>query len=99
MPSLRRLSAVAALVGASLILGSCAATADSESPDPATGEVVWAIEGANLSAGHMDPQTSQLDVSGMVQRVVLDSLVFQEADGTFSPWLADSWEISEDSTQ
>ena len=27
----------------------------------------------------------------MVQRAVLDSLVFQEADGTFSPWLATDW--------
>ena len=61
--------------------------------------MVWAIEGANLSEGHMDPQTSQLDVSAMVQRAVLDSLVFQEADGSFSPWLATDWEISDDATE
>ena len=60
--------------------------------------MVWAIEGANLSAGHMDPQTSQLDVASMVQRAVLDSLVFQEADGTFSPWLATEWTVSDDAT-
>ncbi|MCI2958572.1 ABC transporter substrate-binding protein [Agromyces atrinae] len=88
----------AALVGAALFgitalaLTSCATDAGGS----ADSEIVWAIEGANLSAGHMDPQTSQLDVSSMVQRQVLDSLVFQEADGTFSPWLATSWEVSDD---
>ena len=82
-----------------LALSACASSsepADAEG-DP-DGEVVWAIEGANLSSGHMDPQTSQLDVSAMVQRVVLDSLVHQEDDGTFSPWLATDWTVSEDAT-
>ncbi|WP_242864370.1 ABC transporter substrate-binding protein, partial [Microbacterium testaceum] len=88
----RVLSTVAVAAVAALTLSSCAGS------DPAAegdGELVWAIEGANLSAGHMDPQTSQLDVSAMVQRAVLDSLVFQEADGSFSPWLATSWEVED----
>ncbi len=96
----RRLLPFAALAAASaLVLSACSAPATSGSgePDP-DAELVWAIEGANLSAAHMDPQTSQLDVSAMVQRQVLDSLVFQEADGTFSPWLAKSWTVSEDGT-
>ncbi|MBD7956541.1 ABC transporter substrate-binding protein [Microbacterium sp. Sa4CUA7] len=96
MPSLRRLLPLSAVaVAATLALSACAPTGG-ESADG--GEVVWAIEGANLSAGHMDPQTSQLDVSALVQRAVLDSLVFQEADGSFSPWLAESWEVSGDGT-
>ena len=99
---LRRLLPLAALAAASaLVLSACAGPAssggDAAESDP-NGEVVWAIEGANLAAGHMDPQISQLDVSGMVQRQVLDSLVFQEADGSFSPWLAESWDVSEDGT-
>ncbi|MDY0909605.1 ABC transporter substrate-binding protein [Microbacterium sp. CFBP9034] len=89
----RRLAAVAALAVGALALGACAGGSTPQSSD---GEVVWAIEGANLSAGHMDPQTSQLDVSAMVQRAVLDSLVFQEPDGTFTPWLASEWEIEDD---
>ncbi|WP_309128583.1 ABC transporter substrate-binding protein [Microbacterium sp.] len=101
MPSLsvRRLLPLAALAAASaLILSACAGpSSDTEAAgaDP-DAELIWAIEGANLSAGHMDPQISQLDVSAMVQRQVLDSLVFQEADGTFSPWLAKSWKVSDD---
>ncbi|MCR2826516.1 ABC transporter substrate-binding protein [Microbacterium sp. zg.Y909] len=97
MPSLRRtLSVSAVAMATALVLSSCAGAGGDTADDG--GEVVWAIEGANLSAGHMDPQTSQLDVSSLVQRAVLDSLVFQEADGTFSPWLAESWEVSDDGT-
>ncbi|MFJ2370086.1 ABC transporter substrate-binding protein [Microbacterium sp. NPDC087665] len=95
--SVRRLLPVAALAAvAALALSACSA---SSAQDGAGGEVVWSIEGANLSAGHMDPQVSQLDVSGMVQRAVLDSLVFQEDDGSFSPWLATDWIVSDDSTE
>jgi len=103
MPALpaRRLLPLAALAAASaLILSACAAPASDDASaggDP-DAELVWAIEGANLAAGHMDPQISQLDVSSMVQRQVLDSLVFQEADGSFSPWLAKSWTVSDDGT-
>ena len=96
MPAPRRLLFVAAALSvAALALSSCTAAPATEDG----GEIVWAIEGANLSAGHMDPQTSQLDVSAMVQRAVLDSLVFQEADGSFSPWLATEWEVSDDATE
>ncbi|MCW3494686.1 ABC transporter substrate-binding protein [Microbacterium sp. SSM24] len=91
----RRLAVAAFPLVAALALASCAGGA-SPGEESSDGEVVWAIEGANLSAGHMDPQTSQLDVSAMVQRAVLDSLVFQESDGTFSPWLAEDWEIEDD---
>ena len=93
----RRLVPITALAAiTALTLTACGASGEGEGSGG--GEIVWAIEGANLSAGHMDPQTSQLDVSAMVQRVVLDSLVFQEADGSFSPWLATEWTIAEDAT-
>lgn len=99
MPSfpVRRLLPLAAVATASaLLLSACAGPATDTPTADTDAELVWAIEGANLSAGHMDPQTSQLDVSGMVQRQVLDSLVFQETDGSFSPWLAKSWKVSDD---
>ena len=91
---LSRLFSVAALtVAGALALSACAGGGDGASDAV---ELDWAIGGANLANGHMDPQTSQLDVSAMVQRQVLDSLVFQNADGSFSPWLAKSWDISAD---
>ncbi|WP_047524007.1 ABC transporter substrate-binding protein [Microbacterium sp. ZOR0019] len=92
----RRLLPFAALVATTALVLSACATPGSDGDG---GELVWSIEGANLSAGHMDPQVSQLDVSGMVQRAVLDSLVFQEDDGSFSPWLAKDWTVSDDSTE
>ena len=94
MPSvlLRRFLTATAVAAVSALALSACSGAESGSADD---ELVWAIEGANLSAGHMDPQTSQLDVSAMVQRAVLDSLVFQEADGSFSPWLAESWDVED----
>ncbi|TFV81963.1 ABC transporter substrate-binding protein [Microbacterium sp. dk485] len=92
-PRSRRLLPAALAAIAALTLSSCAGSGGDADGG---GEVVWAIEGANLSAGHMDPQTSQLDVSAMIQRVVLDSLVHQEPDGSFSPWLAEEWEIEDD---
>lgn len=102
MPSLSlRLLPVAALAAASaLVLSACAGPSpdDGAAAPDTDAELTWAIEGANLANGHMDPQTSQLDVAAMVQRQVLDSLVFQEPDGSFSPWLAKSWKVSDDGT-
>ncbi|MEU4173860.1 ABC transporter substrate-binding protein [Streptomyces sp. NPDC026589] len=44
----------------------------------------------------LDPQVSPKDVTGLVTRNMVDSLVSMEPDGTFHPWLAKRWEISED---
>ncbi|HWV50826.1 MAG TPA: ABC transporter substrate-binding protein [Microbacterium sp.] len=94
----RRILPLTAIAAATALALSACAAPGGDAADDGGGEVVWAIEGANLSAGHMDPQTSQLDVASMVQRVVLDSLVFQETDGSFSPWLATDWTVSDDAT-
>ncbi|OZB76863.1 MAG: peptide ABC transporter substrate-binding protein, partial [Microbacterium sp. 14-71-5] len=97
-PLRRRLLPFTALAAAAaLALSACSAGSGSGSGD-ANGEIVWGVDGSLLSAGKMDPQTSQLDVTAMVQRAVLDSLVFQKADGSFVPWLAKKWEVSADGT-
>ena len=97
-PLRRRLLPFTALAAAAaLALSACSASSGSGSGD-ANGELVWGVDGSLLSSGKMDPQTSQLDVTAMVQRAVLDSLVFQKADGTFVPWLAKKWEVSADGT-
>ncbi|GAA2526536.1 ABC transporter substrate-binding protein [Microbacterium mitrae] len=92
----RALFITAAVSVFGLALSACASAGPSDEAAAGGGEVVWAIEGANLSDSHMDPHTSQLDVSSMVQRQILDSLVWQNADGSFSPWLAKEWTVSED---
>ncbi len=95
----RLLGAAAVTTVSALVLASCtggSAGGDASTDGGVDTELVWAIEGNNLANGHMDPQISQLDSSAMVQRQVLDSLVWQNADGTFSPWLAEAWEVSPD---
>lgn len=95
----RALTMAAAVSLLGLTLSACASDNPSgggESGGSGRDELVWAIEGGNLSDSHMDPQTSQLDVSSMVQRQILDSLVWLNEDGTFSPWLAKEWDVSDD---
>lgn len=86
--------AAAALGIAALTLSACAAPVSTE--PVAGGTLNWAIEGANLGDGHMDPHSSQLDVSAYVNRATLDSLVYLTPEGAFTPWLAERWEISAD---
>ena len=99
-PVLRRFSSLAAaliLVGS---LGACAAQpAEVETGTQPPSTITFAIEGANLSSGHMDIHSSQLDVASLVLRNAFDSLVAQDSSGGFVPWLAKSWTISEDGLQ
>ena len=88
---LRKLAAVVAAVSVVVALGGC-----SSPPAASDKTITFAIEGANLSAGHMDIHSSQLDVSALVLRNTFDSLVSQDASGAFVPWLAKSWTISDD---
>ncbi|WP_281487594.1 ABC transporter substrate-binding protein [Ruicaihuangia caeni] len=85
-----------ALTAAAALLAGCAAA---PAADDDTNTVTFGIEGANLGSGHMDIHSTQLDVSSLVLRNVFDSLVGQTADGQFVPWLAKSWEISDDQLQ
>lgn len=88
------LAALALSAAATLGLSGCAQSVNVE--PVAGGTLNWAIDGANLSEGHMDPHASQLDVSAYVNRATLDSLVYLTADGELKPWLADSWQVSDD---
>ena len=88
----RRLAVPALVLVAALGLAGCAPAGD----EADGGTVTFAIEGANLSNGKMDPHSTQLDSSALVLRNVFDSLVAQNADGSFSPWLAESWQPADD---
>ena len=97
---IRKISSIGAVIALAATLGACAgdeAPAESTmSEAPAESTISFAIEGANLSSGHMDIHSSQLDVASLVLRNAFDSLVAQDASGAFVPWLASSWTISED---
>lgn len=53
---------------------------------------------ADVEPQAWDIHSSGADVVAFLQRNVFDSLVAQQPDGTFVPWLATSWEVSADST-
>ena len=94
MPSHSRRAALSALATLAIIipLAACTPAVTDDSPS----RIVFGIEGANLSDGHMDIHSTQLDVGSLVLRNTFDSLVFQREDGSFAPWLATTWSVSDD---
>lgn len=91
--SLRR-AAVAGLATLAVIIPLAACTP--ATTDDAPSRITFGIEGANLSDGHMDIHSTQLDVGSLVLRNTFDSLVYQREDGSFAPWLATDWTVSDD---
>jgi peptide/nickel transport system substrate-binding protein len=94
LSALKKLASIAAAGALVASLGACA-----PQEVDASSTITFAIEGANLSSGHMDIHSSQLDVASLVLRNAFDSLVAQDSTGAFVPWLAESWTISEDELQ
>ena len=90
-PTLKKIGVALTAIAVAAALAGCSAP-------QAGGEntITFAIEGANLSAGHMDIHSTQLDVGSLVLRNTFDSLVAQDLNGAFVPWLAKSWTISDD---
>jgi peptide/nickel transport system substrate-binding protein len=87
---------VSATVIALALAGCASSGAEGNKTAVADGEIHWAIAGGNLENGHMDPHSSQSDISAVVARASLDSLTYLDAHGKLHPWLAKSWEVSDD---
>ena len=93
---LRRGAWLGLIVAASVALAGCTGTstgADAAQP----------VDGGTITVGiDSDPgsqfnvHVSAADISALVLRNVFDSLVVQDADGSFKPWLAESWDVSDD---
>ncbi|ROO84793.1 peptide/nickel transport system substrate-binding protein [Actinocorallia herbida] len=95
---LTRPVAAAALLAAALLLGGCGSPAEktTETGGGAPvkgGSVVFAVDTEPVS---FDAHVSSQDITGTILRNVFDSLVSQDAEGEFQPWLAESWEVSDD---
>ena len=90
--------APAGIAVAAVALSACAGDADS-SPTPAADvaqEVVFAIK---EDAGCIDPQQTSVTTALNVGRQLTDSLLDQDPEtGEIVPWLAESWEVSDDLT-
>jgi peptide/nickel transport system substrate-binding protein len=49
--------------------------------------------------GQFDLHATAADIAALVLRNTFDSLVVQDSDGSFKPWLAESWDVSGDGLQ
>lgn len=55
----------------------------------------WAL---NAEPNNLDPQATTMVNSGMVQKMIFDTLITSNGDGTYSPCLATEWEYTDDTT-
>jgi peptide/nickel transport system substrate-binding protein len=90
-----------ALTGGSTLLTACSddhgghsGTAKHGSGTPLRGGNLTFLE--PTSPINWDPHVGTEDLLGLVLRPVFDSLVAEQADGTFQPWLATAWQVSAD---
>lgn len=86
------------LLGAPFIIGA-AQTGIAAQAQPAPrrgGELVFGLDGAAVVSFVLDPHNSGFAPHNRVFRSIFDSLVVLLPDQTVGPWLAKSWEISED---
>ena len=88
-------AALAVLATVTLLAGCTAAPAETTSSG-GNATLTYAISGGTLSSGKMDIHSSAFQVTALVMRNTFDSLVYQKTDGSFVPWLAKSWDISDD---
>ena len=74
--------------------GGGAQTSGTDDGSPVSGGTLRVGLGSDTSI--INPQLTGSSVAALITRDVVDSLVAQGEDGSFQPWLATSWKISED---
>ncbi|MFT4233869.1 MAG: ABC transporter substrate-binding protein [Microbacterium sp.] len=91
-----RKAIVAAITATALLLGGCASTGSSQSTESTPrsgGQLVHAVPA--LADGWQQQQSNNWYKSQVWTQLV-ETLVYVDSDGTVYPWLADSWEESDD---
>ena len=87
------------LLAAASTLVTCSAepTRDPNSEEPVRdGRLTFASE---TEPACLDPHLSGQDATAMFGRTIFDSLVAEDREGRFHPWLASSWRVSPDRTR
>jgi peptide/nickel transport system substrate-binding protein len=96
--SLRSRLPLAVLAASALFLSGCTAASDDAGGDSATpvadGVLTYASGDAEPTC--LDPHVGGNYPQALLATQVLESLVSREADGTITPWLAESWTVSDD---
>jgi len=89
-----------AAAASALLLAGCTSggttatnTSNSSSAPVQGGSLTYAVDSEPVS---WDIDVSQQDITGAIQRNVFDSLVYEDPQGNFHPWLASSWTVSKD---
>ncbi|PPF23992.1 peptide ABC transporter substrate-binding protein [Rathayibacter tritici] len=91
----RLLALPAALAAAALLLSGCTAEAPDASGTPVEGGTLTYASG-DAEPTCLDPQVGGNYPQALLATQVLESLVSRDADGTITPWLAESWTVSGD---
>ncbi|HHG8771738.1 TPA: ABC transporter substrate-binding protein [Raoultella planticola] len=81
----------------SVAMSAAAWAADNADDKPVAGGILHVALGSDTPT--IDPSTTAYSVAALVTRNVLDSLVGQAEDNRFTPWLAESWQVSDDNRQ
>lgn len=91
---IRMVAVAAALATAAVACGSDGTKGGGSSGRPVQGgEVVFATD---VEPTCFDPAAPSQIATQMIQRNIYDSLISQDKDGNFHPWLAKSWTVSPD---
>ncbi|WP_165068023.1 ABC transporter substrate-binding protein [Marisediminicola senii] len=91
----RRLTSLLATTAAAALLVGCTAEATPASGDPVTGgTLVYATGDAEPTC--LDPHVGGNYPQALIATQYLESLVSKDTDGEVIPWLADSWQVSDD---
>ncbi|PPH98942.1 peptide ABC transporter substrate-binding protein [Rathayibacter sp. AY1D1] len=96
MPLRSRLLALpAAVAAAALLLSGCTAETPDASSAPVDGGTLTYASG-DAEPTCLDPHVGGNYPQALLATQVLESLVSRDADGTITPWLAESWTVSDD---
>ncbi|WP_367127765.1 ABC transporter substrate-binding protein [Saccharothrix sp. HUAS TT1] len=99
-PPRRATAALVLLTSAGLVLSGCASAGggvQNVSSTPVKGGVLkYRAAGGGKS---IDPATTTGYGLAVPLRGLVDSLVFNNPDGTFAPWLATKWEVNDNATR
>ncbi|PPF15838.1 peptide ABC transporter substrate-binding protein [Rathayibacter sp. AY1A4] len=96
MPLRSRLLALpAAVAAAALLLSGCTAETPDASSSPVDGGTLTYASG-DAEPTCLDPHVGGNYPQALLATQVLESLVSRDADGTITPWLAESWTVSDD---
>jgi len=95
---LRRVVGTVAVVSTAMLgVVSCTSNSSESSKEPVVDGTLKAS--IQVDPGCLDPHQFSLRMALQWGRQIVDSLIYETADGKFSPWLASSWSVNDTATE